>query len=102
MKLFQYSTSEVSNSGSTDQLQVGRPIADLYDNTTIFFADLVGFTSWSAKRNPVEVFDLLESIYGRFDKIALRRKVFKVETVCTLYCYLPHLAACSQLVLLNL
>lgn len=29
----------------------------------------------------MEVFELLEAIYGAFDKIALRRKVFKVETV---------------------
>ena len=47
----------------------------------IFFADLVGFTAWSAKRTPVEVFDLLEAVYGQFDKAAARRKVFKIETV---------------------
>lgn len=46
----------------------GRPIADLYENTTILFGDLVGFTAWSTKRTPVDVFDLLESIYGHFDK----------------------------------
>jgi len=50
-------------------------------NTTIFFADLVGFTKWSDKRSPEDVFILLETIYGAFDAIAEKRGVFKVE-VC--------------------
>lgn len=56
-----------------------RPIADLFQNTTIFFADLVGFTKWSSKRSPEDVFVLLETIYGAFDAIAEKRGVFKVE-----------------------
>jgi class 3 adenylate cyclase len=52
----------------------------------MFFADLVGFTQWSASRTPSEVFGLLESsIYGVFDRIAARRKVFKVETIGDCY-----------------
>ena len=43
--------------------------------------DLKGFTGWSSTRTPVEVFDLLEAIFGAFDKLAARRKVFKVETI---------------------
>ena len=57
-----------------------RPIADLYENVTVFFADISGFTKWSASRTPAEVFELLETVYSAFDKIAARRKVFKVET----------------------
>lgn len=62
-----------------------KAIASLYPETTIFFADLVGFTSWSGKRTPVEVFQLLEALYGAFDAIALRRKIFKVETIGDCY-----------------
>ncbi|CAB9523056.1 Receptor-type guanylate cyclase gcy [Seminavis robusta] len=62
-----------------------RPIADNFQNTTIFFADLKGFTAWSSKRTPIEVFELLEALYGEFDKIALRRRVFKVETIGDCY-----------------
>jgi Adenylate and Guanylate cyclase catalytic domain len=32
-------------------------------------------------RDPYQVFTLLETIYGAFDKVAHRRKVFKVETI---------------------
>ena len=63
----------------------GRPIADLYPHSSILFADIVGFTSWSTKRTPVEVFELLEGLYSAFDRIAIRRKVFKVETIGDCY-----------------
>ena len=56
-------------------------IAQLYPECTVFFADLAGFTLWSSKRQPTEVFMLLETLYGAFDKIAERRRVFKVETI---------------------
>ena len=58
-----------------------RPIAEEYKNTTILFADLVGFTNWSSARQPVQVFELLETIYSTFDKIASRHNVFKIETI---------------------
>ncbi|KAG7341693.1 PAS domain containing protein [Nitzschia inconspicua] len=57
------------------------PIADLFPNASCFFADIAGFTAWSSTRDPAQVFTLLQTIYQAFDAIALRRKVFKVETV---------------------
>jgi class 3 adenylate cyclase len=62
-----------------------RPIADLFPNTTVLFADIAGFTSWSSAREPAQVFVLLETIYQAFDKIAKRRRVFKVETIGDCY-----------------
>ena len=61
------------------------PIADLFQDTTVLFADLVGFTAWSSTREPTQVFSLLEALYGAFDRIAKRRGVFKVETVGDCY-----------------
>jgi Adenylate and Guanylate cyclase catalytic domain len=57
------------------------PIAELYPDTTVLFADIAGFTSWSSVRTPTQVFHLLESVYGAFDEIARQRDVFKVETI---------------------
>lgn len=62
-----------------------KPIADLFEETTIYFADLAGFTAWSSKRTPSEVFELLETLYGAFDKIAHKRGVFKIETIGDCY-----------------
>jgi class 3 adenylate cyclase len=61
------------------------PIAELYPETTIMIADLVGFTAWSAVREPTQVFILLEAIFLEFDEIAARRNIFKVETVGDCY-----------------
>ena len=38
-------------------------------------------SKWSSTREPEHVFLLLESLYGAFDKVAIRRHVFKVETI---------------------
>jgi hypothetical protein len=61
------------------------PIADLFEETTIFFADLKGFTAWSSNRTPTDVFHLLETVYGAFDEIARQRRIFKVETIGDCY-----------------
>eukprot|EP00980_Cylindrotheca_fusiformis_P018334 scaffold5978_cov119-Cylindrotheca_fusiformis.AAC.2 len=61
------------------------PLADLFPGVTVVFADLVGFTAWSSAREPHQVFILLETIYGAFDKLAYRHSVFKVETVGDCY-----------------
>ena len=60
-------------------------LPDLYLNTTIMFADIVGFTAWSSMREPSQVFKFLETVYRAFDEIAEKRKVFKVETVADCY-----------------
>ena len=51
-------------------------------------SDLAGFTNWSSTREPEQVFELLETIYGEFDRIALRRGVFKVETIGDWYVHI--------------
>ena len=71
-----------ANTGVADRKQA---IASEYPETTIFFADLIGFTKWSATRTAVEVFQLLEALYGEFDAIANKRNVFKVETIGDCY-----------------
>ena len=58
---------------------------DFFPNTTVMFADIAGFTAWSSTREPFQVFMLLETIYGAFDEIARKRRVFKVETVGDCY-----------------
>ena len=59
----------------------GETIADLFPNCTVLFADIAGFTAWSSTREPSQVFTLLQNVYQAFDKVATRRRVFKVETI---------------------
>ena len=65
--------------------QSAKPLADLFLETTIMFADISGFTAWSSVRDPSQVFTLLETLYRAFDEIANCRRVFKVETVGDCY-----------------
>ena len=37
------------------------PIAQVFEATTIMFADIAGFTKWSSSRGPTQVFELLET-----------------------------------------
>ena len=64
-----------------DAVTKSKPIADMFPETTIMFADIAGFTAWSAAREPTQVFQLLEAVYREFDSIAKRLKVYKVEVV---------------------
>jgi class 3 adenylate cyclase len=48
-------------------------------------AGIAGFTKWSSVREPEHVFELLETIFGAFDALALARDVCKVETIGDCY-----------------
>ena len=67
------------HSNSAGGAGASRPIADLFTDCTVMFADIANFTAWSSVRDPSQVFTLLETLYGAFDQTAARRGVFKVE-----------------------
>jgi class 3 adenylate cyclase len=73
------------NEIKSDGIFKSDPIAEFFTDTTIIFADIVGFTAWSSVREPKQVFSLLETIYHNFDTKAKRRGVFKVETIGDCY-----------------
>jgi hypothetical protein len=76
----------------TPKIQSSKPIAELFPEVTVMFADIAGFTAWSSLREPTQVFMLLEAVFAAFDELARRRRVFKVETVGDCYvaaCGLP-------------
>ena len=60
--------------------KVNEPLADLFLNATVSFADIAGFTAWSSVREPNQVFTLLETVYASFDALAKKRRIFKVGT----------------------
>jgi hypothetical protein len=53
---------------SDDVVLKSQPIADLFPDTTVMFADIAGFTAWSSVREPSQVFTLLETVYRAFDR----------------------------------
>jgi len=85
LQAFRNTPSRPVDQHTSEGLFGSKPIADFHPETTIMFADLVGFTAWSSTREPTQVFTLLEVLYSAFDRMAKRRRIFKVETVGDCY-----------------
>eukprot|EP00977_Amphora_coffeiformis_P020451 scaffold8271_cov171-Amphora_coffeaeformis.AAC.8 len=83
--LMDMAAQKVLSDAKESEMDDSVPIADLYDQCTVLFADVAGFTEWSSERSPVEVFKLLETLYGAFDRLAKKHNVFKVETIGDCY-----------------
>src|SRR5262249_16304400 len=60
-------------------------IAQRFDEVTVLFADLVGFTSWSAGRPPEEVVEVLGRIFTALDALTERHGLEKIKTIGDAY-----------------
>jgi class 3 adenylate cyclase len=60
-------------------------IADQFDQVSILFADLVGFTSFAATLSPVALLEVLNLIFSEFDALTERHGLEKIKTLGDAY-----------------
>ncbi|XP_075786228.1 guanylate cyclase soluble subunit alpha-1 isoform X3 [Pelodiscus sinensis] len=69
------------------QLWQGQVVqAKKFNNVTMLFSDIVGFTAICAQCSPMQVITMLNELYTRFDYQCGELDVYKVETIGDAYC----------------
>uniref|UniRef100_A0A1I8GKN0 guanylate cyclase n=2 Tax=Macrostomum lignano TaxID=282301 RepID=A0A1I8GKN0_9PLAT len=65
-----------------EQLKRGKNIAaESFDQSTIFFSDLIGFAALVSESAPIQIVDMLNAVYSCFDSRICLYNVYKVETI---------------------
>jgi adenylate cyclase len=60
-------------------------IAESFDEVSVLFADIVGFTALSRHTSPHKLVDLLNTIFTRFDQLAVHHQLEKIKTIGDAY-----------------
>ena len=60
-------------------------IAEHFDEVSVLFADLVGFTEFSAHKSPTQLVEILNGIFCEFDRLSESRGLEKIKTIGDAY-----------------
>lgn len=65
-----------------EKLKAGNQnIADGFENVTVLFLDIVGFTPLSAQKTPGELVEILNKIFSQFDDLCGEYQLEKIKTI---------------------
>jgi guanylate cyclase len=62
-----------------------RRIAETHAETTVLFADLVGFTPWTAQTEPMRAVTLLDELFSALDDVTAAHGIEKIRTIGDAY-----------------
>ena len=69
-----------------ERIQAGETgIADAFDEVSVVFADIAGFTSLSRRLSPTDLIRLLDNLFSRFDAATERCGMEKITTIGDAY-----------------
>jgi class 3 adenylate cyclase len=71
--------------------ETGTTVPELFENVTVFFSDLVGFTATSSRLDPRALIEELNDIFTHFDNIAESHGCERIKTIGDAY-----LAVCGM------
>ena len=60
-------------------------LAERFQEATVLFADIVGFTPFSAQISPLELVNVLNKIFSQFDQLAEKHGLEKIKTIGDAY-----------------
>lgn len=60
-------------------------IAESFDNVTVLFADIVGFTNLSSETSATELVNLLNQVFSAFDLLVVKYDLEKIKTIGDAY-----------------
>jgi len=73
-----------------------KPIADMFDDAAVVFADIVDFTGFSKDKDPHQVVEVLTDIFGRMDALSDKFGLEKIKTIGDCYMAVSGLPVPNQ------
>ncbi|PRP94450.1 Adenylate cyclase [Enhygromyxa salina] len=68
-----------------ERLREGQVVADSFDDVSILFCDIVGFTSLAQKKSPEALVRMLDEVFADFDDLVEQRGLEKIKTIGDAY-----------------